>query len=206
MELIMNTFINTLRISFASLLLVSLAACGGNGPSESQAKAAIQDRLGDCKYFAIEHFTKVNGIPIDDNDYQVEVKYTVSLTPDDTLKSSLRDFTKMYQQLLVVRTSYNARLAEVQKDPDKDGTQDPQLLSIKAQADQLAHQLNSNGGNRAFIKAIRQECPNLRVNGLFLATYFNPNVSLDQLADGTSAEFTETISMMKTDNGWQELR
>jgi len=75
------------RLALCASMILALTACS-HGPSESDAKQAIQARLGDCKYFSIDSFDKTNGIPVDDNDYQVEVKYTIKMLPVDENKAA----------------------------------------------------------------------------------------------------------------------
>jgi hypothetical protein len=88
-SIVMNKLIKSLRIAAATLLLIALAACGNSTPSQSDAKAAIQARLGDCDDIKITDITKLNGIPVDENDYNVEVKYTIEFTPYGHLKRAL---------------------------------------------------------------------------------------------------------------------
>lgn len=219
----MNTFIKAIRVTLALLMLAALTACGHSAPTESDAKTAIEARLGDCEYFKVTDFTKVNGRELDDTDYRVEIKYMVEIAPGK-YSDKLRDFKQAFDQIKDIRVQYGARMdelntAHVQK--VNDGTQetaaeadafsnisntDPVLLKLKAQATAITDQLkaDNNNGLTSFEQGIRRDCPNLRVRNGFLATFLNPRTDLDALADGQQAQFTENMWMVKTDNGWQE--
>ncbi|WP_254218120.1 hypothetical protein [Burkholderia multivorans] len=67
-------------------LHTALSACS-SGPSESDAKAAVQASLGGCEFLSIAHFEKVNGTPQGDDHYLVDVKYTVSMKPTPDIKA-----------------------------------------------------------------------------------------------------------------------
>lgn len=209
-------------------MIAILAACSHSAPSESDAKAVIKQRLADCKYFTIDSFDKTNGTPIDDNDYNVDVKYTVSLKPGGDLSDRLKENAKLFQQYQLIKADYSARKDELTKafnatmtahngDPSFNDAAanddyrrsletDPQLVKDLNDVKDIAAKIGPVGGSVMFQRAIAQECPNLHVSNGFLLTFFAPNVTLDQMADGMSAEFTEAIPMMRTDNGWQATR
>lgn len=77
------------RLSATTLTIVTVAALSAcsSGPSDSDAKAAIQVSLGGCEYLSIGHFEKVNGTPQGDGHYLVDVKYTVSMKPTPDIKA-----------------------------------------------------------------------------------------------------------------------
>ncbi|CAB3800590.1 hypothetical protein [Pararobbsia alpina] len=217
------------KIVLCISMAAALAACGHSAPSESNAKSVIQQRLADCKYFTIDSFDKTNGTPIDDNDYNVDVKYTVSLKPGSDMSDRLKEDAKLFQQYQLIKADYRARLAALQKEHDgivaardgKDPTYsptaedarfdqvkntDPELGKDMSDVKDIAAKIGPVSGSGLFQKAIAQECPNLHVSNGFKLTFFGPNVALEQMADGMSAEFTETIPMVRTDNGWQATR
>lgn len=210
----MKTFTKTIRIAFASAILVTLSACGHSAPSESDAKAAIEAQLGDCEYFKVTDFTKINGRQLDDTDYKVQVKYTVEVDPGK-YSDKLRDFQKAFDQMKNLRTQYGERMnalnaayhgQQASGDVPSDITNnDPELIKLKVQSLDIANQIKSdnNNGMSTFVTAIRQECPNMRVAPSFMATFFNADTDLNQLADGEKAEFNDEFWMVKTDNGWQ---
>ena len=216
------------RLVLVTFMAAALTACGHSAPSESDAKAAVEARLGDCKYFKISSFQKTNGIPIDNTDYRVEVKYTVSLMPSSDMSDRLKEDVKLFQQYQLIKADYSARKDELTKafnttmaahngdsgfddaaanDQYRESLQmDPQLVKDMNDVKDIAAKIGPESGSGIFQKAIAQECPNLRVSNGFMLAFFGPNVTLDQMADGMSAGFTETIPMEKTDNGWQATR
>ncbi|MDR7006643.1 hypothetical protein [Paraburkholderia strydomiana] len=72
--------------SIALVTAVTLSACS-SGPSESEAKAAVQTSFGDCEYLSIGSFEKVNGTPQGHNHYLVDVKYTIRTKPTPDIKA-----------------------------------------------------------------------------------------------------------------------
>lgn len=217
------------RFALYACTATILAACGHSAPSESDAKAVITQRLADCKYFTLDSFDKTNGTPIDENDYSVDVKYTMSLKPGSDMSDRLKENVKLFQQYQLIKADYSARLAALQKEHDdimaaRDGKDptfdavgednrfdqlkaaDPQLVKDMSNVKDIAAKIGPVSGSAMFQKAIAQECPNLRVSNGFMLTFFGPKITLDQMADGMSAEFTETIPMVRTDNGWQAAR
>ncbi|KAE8760840.1 hypothetical protein FSO04_06335 [Paraburkholderia madseniana] len=216
------------RLGLCVAMTVVLAACSHSAPSESDAKAVIKQRLADCKYFTIDSFDKTNGTPIDENDYNVDVKYTVSLKPGSDMSDRLKEDAKLFQQYQLIKADYSARKDELTKtfnttmaahngDPSFNDAAandqyrqslqtDPQLVKDMNDVKDIAAKIGPVSGSGLFQKAIVQECPNLHVSNGFMLTFFGPKITLDQMADGMSAEFTETIPMMRTDNGWQATR
>lgn len=220
--------LSLVRFTLYACISLSLAACGHGIPSESDVKAVITQRLADCQYFMLDRFDKTNGIPIDDNDYNVDVKYTVSLKPSGDLSDRLKEDAKLFQQYQLIKADYSARKDELTKtfnatmvahngDPSFNDAAanddyrrsletDPQLVKDMSDIKDIAAKIGPVSGSGLFQKAIAQGCPNLRVSNGFMLTFFGPKITLDQMADGMSAEFTETIPMVRTDNGWQAAR
>lgn len=216
------------RMALYTCIAAGLAACGHSTPSDSDAKSVIKQRLAGCKYFTIDSFDKTNGTPIDENDYNVDVKYTVSLKPGSDMSDRLKEDTKLFQQYQLIKADYSARKDELTKtfnatmaahngDPSFNDAAasdqyrqslqtDPQLVKDMNDVRDIAPKIGPVSGSGLFQKAIAQECPNLHVSNGFMLTFFGPKITLDQMTDGMSAEFTESIPMMRTDNGWQETR
>lgn len=127
----------SIRRAFCVCLTAALTACGHSAPSESDAKTAVQARIGDCDYLHVSDFTKVNGIRIDENTYQVEVKYTLSLTPTSEMKqratalnadrAKLADLKQVYEAAKVgYKTDEDTWVQAHQHDPDTSiATHDP---------------------------------------------------------------------------------
>lgn len=89
------------KLALCASMIALLAACS-HQPSESDAKAVIKQRLGDCKYFSLDSFEKTNGISVDENDYRVEVKYAVKMS----LSSKYTDRLKTHLDAIVASKKY----------------------------------------------------------------------------------------------------
>jgi hypothetical protein len=208
------------KLTLATLLAASLAACH-SAPSESDAKAAVQEQIGDCAYFKVTDFERVNGRQLDDDEYLVQVKYTVELEPGQ-YAAKLRAFQKAFDQVKGLRIQYGQRMDELnaahiqqvnatqqtaeQEDAFRNiGNTDPVLVKLTQESRDIAAQLKSddNNGTTSLVQAVRQECPTAARNSGLMSTFFNSAANLNQLADGAKAEFTQSIWMVKTDNGWQ---
>ncbi|ACA93587.1 lipoprotein, putative [Burkholderia orbicola MC0-3] len=79
----------------------------------------------------------------------------------------------------------------------------PEVMPLLLGGDQLL-----NGGprtaNAATERAMRQICPN--VNSSLLDNFFKGSEAVEQYAYSVEENFTGKLSMVKTDNGWQEDR
>ena len=201
---------------------VALSACS-SGPSESDAKAAIQTPLGGCEYLSVDHFEKVNGTPQGDNHYLVDVKYTIKMKPTPDIKAYAgekyaQEVDNLKQQVAHAHDVENAwKTAEqawIQANPGQDASayevahQDgwadyQKVMPLLLGGDQLV-----NGAPRtakaAMERAMRQTCPN--ANSSLLDNLFNGNEAVEQYSDSIEANFTGKLSMVKTDNGWREDR
>ncbi|MGU7776300.1 hypothetical protein ACV229_39875 [Burkholderia sp. MR1-5-21] len=99
------------RVALYACIAATLTACGHSAPSESDAKTALQARIGDCDYLHVSDFTKVNGISIDENTYKVEVKYTLTLTPTSDMKERAKVLNADRAKLSDVKQTYDAARA-----------------------------------------------------------------------------------------------
>jgi hypothetical protein len=214
-----------IRLSATSLVLVTaavLSACS-SGPSESDAKAAVQTSLGNCEYLSIDHFEKVNGTPQVDGHYLVDVKYTVTMKPTPDIKAYAsekyaKEVDNLKQQLAHARDVENAWKADEQAWLQANPGQTSSAYEVAHQDGWAAYQKVMPlllGGNQlvnnaprtakaAMERAMRQSCPN--VNATLLDNFFNGNEAVEQYADGIEETFTGKVAMTKTDNGWQEDR
>lgn len=213
------------RLPVKSLMLataVALSACS-NGPSESDAKAALQTSLGGCEYLSIDHFEKVNGTPQGDDHYLVDVKYTVSMKPTPDIKAYAsekyaKEVDNLKQQLAHAHDVENAWKADeqtwIRANPGSDssayevahqeGWADYQkVMPLLLGGDQLLNNAPRTA-KAAMERAMRQTCPN--VNPSLLDRFFNGNEPVEQYADEIEESFTGKVAMTKTDNGWQEDR
>ncbi|CAM8819540.1 Lipoprotein [Burkholderia pseudomallei] len=213
------------RFSATAFLIVTVAALSAcsNGPSESDAKAAIQASLGGCDYLSIDHFEKVNGTPQGNDHYLVDVKYTVSMKPTPDIKAYAsekyaQEVDNLKQKLAHAHEVENAWKAGeqvwIQANPSQDASayevahQDgwaeyQNVMPLLLGGDQLVTNA-SRTAKAAMERAMRQSCPNISAS--LLDNFFNGNEPVEQYADGIEESFTGKLSMVKTDNGWQEDR
>lgn len=107
-----------IRRGFCVCLAAALTACGHSAPSESDAQTAVQARIGDCDYLHVSDFTKVNGIRTDENTYQVEVKYTLTLTPTSDMKQRATALNADRAKLADLKQAYEAAKSSYKADED----------------------------------------------------------------------------------------
>ncbi|NTZ82558.1 hypothetical protein FCJ61_05965 [Burkholderia metallica] len=217
---------NTCNTAIARLVLCTittaiLSACGHSAPSESDAKQAVANALGDCKYFELKDFTKVNGIPGDSGrDYRVEVRYTVRMSPDGDVKDQVKQWSALYDKYQSMKADaeqksndyYSQKQAYAdanQNDPSAGQTFEAQhedlykpMIDEKIAVGNLANQLNLNSPGSFFRSRIVQACPNVSLP--LLSNFFRGKPA--DLADDVDVAFTQTLDMIRTDNGWQAAR
>lgn len=209
------------KLALCAPMIALLAACS-HQPSESDAKAVIKQRLGDCKYFSLDKFSKTNGIPVDQNNYKVEVKYTLMLSAEDSgVKDQLKDLAKLAHQYADVKADFdksnhdsavisNEYIAAHPDDHDASihfNEVDPGIKKREAeilQMQELEGRINQNTSGRVFRQKIISECPGVGAD--MYGPFFSNQNSIDALADESKLEFTETLPMSRTDAGWQEAR
>jgi hypothetical protein len=162
------------KIALCLSMAAALAACGHSAPSESDAKAAIKDRLGDCEYFKVTDFEKVNGRQLDDTDCRVDVKYTAAVDPAK-YSDKLRDFQNAFYQIKDLRDQYGKRMDELNavyhNQVDQNGNHvtigdipsdvsnnDPELVRLKAESLDIANRIkkDNNDGMTSFVNAIHR--------------------------------------------------
>lgn len=200
----------------------ALSACS-NGPSGSDARAAVQASLGGCEYLSIDHFEKVNGTPQGDGHYLVDVKYTVSMKPTPDIKAYAgekyaQEVDNLKKQLAHAHDVENAwktgeqawlqanpgQSASVYEGAHQDGWAEYQkVMPLLLGGDQLVNNAPRTA-KAAMERAMRQSCPS--VSPSLLDSFFNGNEAVEQYADGIEETFTGRIAMTRTDNGWQEDR
>ncbi|UQV45290.1 hypothetical protein KIV45_27070 [Janthinobacterium lividum] len=215
----MNKMINS---TITSMLLLCLGGCS-NGPSESDAKAIIQKSIGNCEYFSIDHFERVNGTPQGAGHYQVDIKYSVKMKPTPDIRAYAsekyaEEIGRLKQELSYAHEVDNAWKSDqqvwLQANPGsttsayevahEDGWAKyqkvmPLLLS--------ENELMTNAprtAKAAMARAMRQTCP--YVDSTLLNNFFNGNDLVEQYANEIKKTFTGKVFMVKTDNGWQEGR
>lgn len=219
---------NNCTTGFARLVLCAvttaiLSACGQSAPSESAAKQAVASALGDCQYLELSSFSKVNGTPLSDGHYLVDVKYTVSMKPTPDIKAYAsekyaEEVDNLKKQLAHAHEVENAWKADqqawMQANPGQDAAayevahQDgwanyQKVMPLLLSGDQLVNNAPRTA-KAAMERAMRQSCPN--VDPSLLDHFFNGNEAVEQYADSIEETFTAKIPMTKTDNGWQATR
>ncbi|AOX99676.1 hypothetical protein [Jeongeupia sp. USM3] len=201
---------------------ISLTACS-SGPSDSDAKQAIASTLADCQYLSVSKFEKVNGIAQGERNYQVDVKYTIDLTPTPDIKRFASETYPAYFQALKTKVTH-AKEVRSAWDTDQDAW-------VKANPGSLAsdfevaypdrwkayqavigdvltgdQQLESAPINAKHQMAANlvQACPGL--NAALVRELFSGVEPVERYAEDVGIAFTGTIPMVKTDNGWQAAR
>ncbi|SAL08082.1 hypothetical protein AWB81_08576 [Caballeronia arationis] len=204
------------RLALCVSLIASLAACS-HSPSEGDANAAIKTRLGDCKYFSIGSFDKVNGIPVDDNDYRMEVRYSITMDLDSRYHDRLKQHMKNVEGFTAMNADFDARLekfntemlayneAHADDGSPRYETTHPSPMNDLTTPEQRAMQADAQSDIKSvLVQSISQECPAL--DRRLLTNFFDAQTPMKNYADDVTYNFTETLAMMKTDNGWQEAR
>ena len=208
------------KIVIAAGITFSLAACHSDNPSESEAKAVVQQEFTDCKYIKMSNFDKINGIPQDDGSYRVDVKYTLKLAePDGDLEDRIKEQGKISDQIAQIQSDFadsmkksqaahaefmtqhqdNQMQGEEQWNNGGDSGQEGRKADIK-QIQDLQQELFSNNALAVYNGRIRQACPNLRPSTLM--NFFSSKLSINDIEDGAKMDFTGQIAMINSDNGW----
>jgi hypothetical protein len=192
------------RAMLGASLTALLCACS-NGPSEGDAKSVIKERLADCQYLSLNRFEKTNGIPGDDeSNYRVEVQYTVTLEPTSDQKESLGHWINDAQQIQKLNASY---MQELKGDAEAHDfqNQEQQRMAYGEARSKLQDDMKQYLSVPSFFDKVANDCPN--VDSKFIHSLYDPKGKLsDYTDDGVTDTFTETIAMVKTDNGWQAAR
>lgn len=213
------------KILVLACALAFVTACH-DSPSTSDAKAVITGRLnGGCSRLAIDDFTRVNGVATGDRDYDVAVTYTLVIKPPQGDDISEADYKSQWQAL-------DQKLQQVLHDQDqlapqvRDASQradnpagtpaDQQLkAALVAKYDAFTTQIQDLKQQESTLHSrptqdISRDCPN--INSDILATIAhgvddfrqkNPD-AINAYLSGFSVSGSDTIHLMKTDNGWKE--
>ena len=209
------------RFALCAATAAILSACGQNTPSESDAKQVVASSLGDCRYFELRDFQKVNGIPGDSgNDYHVDVKYTIRLSPDSDVKAYARQWQEQYEKYQSLNADadqkakqyYDNKQAYAAANPndlDAGRTFEQQhqdeyqaMSNAKIEVGNAAAALNNTAPSLVFRRAIVQACPTIDLR--LLTNFFNGKGA--DYSNDVDVEFTQTLDMVKPDNGWQAAR
>ncbi|WP_144160657.1 hypothetical protein [Paraburkholderia sp. BCC1885] len=199
------------HFALASVLAILLSACGNSTPSESNAKAVIQSQLDGCPYLSLEDFKRTNGIPGDDpNSYRVDVAYTLRFKPSDDERDSMKQWgTLMKQQAALNQQEeqdLNAASAKYTSGTDESAAAIKEVEDkYKDRQDDLKQQLSQTLDARSFLNSLPDKCSNLPRS--FWMNFFASDQDIkDMVRGGVEKSYTDTISMARTDNGWQAAR
>jgi hypothetical protein len=204
-------YTNIARLALCVSMLTILAACGHSAPSESDARAVIQSQLDGCPYLSLADFKKTNGIPGDDSSsYRVDVAYTLKFKPSDDEQDSMKQWAKLMKQQTALNQEEQQDLnAASAKYPS--GT-DESLAAMKEvedkyrdRLDDLKQQLSQTLDARSFLNSLPEKCPNLP-RSFWMNFFASDQDYKDMVRGGVEKSYTGTISMIKTDNGWQAAR
>jgi hypothetical protein len=207
-------------VCYVCLIDRRAGACS-HSPSDGEAKDAVKARYAGCSYLSLKSFDKTNGIPIDDNDYRVDVKYTLRMSPDGDMKDYAKAYAEQAEKYQAMKTDADKKrdvyLAEKRayveanaaNDVDADRTFESQhkaeyeeYTNAELEVGNLGGRLTFNTPAQFFQQRIMQSCPNVRF--AILPNFFKGKV--EDLTDDVDVDFTETLAMIKTDNGWQVAR
>lgn len=215
---------NIVKYLIVIATVASISACS-KGPSESDAKQVVLNMLGDCSHLSLERFEKTNGIAIGERGYKVDITYSVKVM-------ALPESKKMVEEILAQLAEIDVRLEKAKaartRVYDEDKAIDAKM--DKAQKDgnhALANALydesrkvsseinlaidlvNSIEKERGGVlkgvveplsNKFAKECPN--VNAFLYANLYQ-DADAAQYAKDFTKEFSGTIPMIKTDNGWK---
>jgi hypothetical protein len=193
------------RLTLCSSIVVALAACGHSTPSESDARQAVKAGLGDCKYVSMSDFDKVNGQQGDDeNHYEVQIKYKLTLEADGDQRDKLEShLDNLKERNDLIKQEEQIRVSFMNQGRGSDAYNDPTWKDLDQKQKTLYQQLTTTYGPGTFVQEFRQACPSFP--GSVLSDLVNKTD--DAAFDGkNTVDYSGTISMVKTDDGWQLAR
>jgi hypothetical protein len=193
------------RLVLCASIISTLNACGHSTPGESDAKQAVQAELGDCKYVEMSDFEKVNGQQGDDaNRYEVQVKYRLTLNADSDQKDKLETHLNgLKQRNDLIKQEEAIRVSFMNQGRGSDAYNDPTWKDLDQRQQALYQQLTTTYGPAAFFQEVRQTCPDLPASVLTQLMSKTDGAAFD---GKNSLDFSGTMSMTRTDNGWEEAR
>ncbi|WP_334054372.1 hypothetical protein [Burkholderia cepacia] len=213
--------IGIVRSVLCATTVTILSACGQSAPSESDAKQVVASALGDCRYFELRDFQKVNGLPGDSgNDYRVDVKYTIRLSPNSDIKAYARQWKEQYDKYQSLNAdaeqkakqyydNQQAYIAANPNDLDARRTFEQQhqdeyqaMSNAKIEVGNAAAALNNTAPGLVFRRTIVQACPSIDLR--LLTNFFNGKET--DYSNDVDVEFAQTLDMIRTDNGWRAAR
>lgn len=212
---------NVGQLALCASLIASLVACS-HSPSEGDAKEAVEAHYAGCAYFLVTKLDTMTSIPTDNNHYRVDVKYTIRMFPDGAMKDFAEQYNDDYHRYRLLRAEADRKMdtylnnkqtyidANKATDINADQTfesqheaQHREVTDAQIEVSNLGKRLSFDTPTRFFRLRIESACPT--VNLAILPSFLSGKAA-SEFEDHVDAEFTETLAMMKTDNGWQEGR
>lgn len=215
------------------LTALALTACS-SGPSTSDAKDAVTLQIGGgCNRLAITDFEKVNGVAQGDSGYQLSVTYKLEVKPPTGDELTQDQYTAKLQELQDKEKQTTQAKADLEKSlaaflaannvPGEGALYDlpvyaPLIPQYKALTDQYLQQYPELTTLQAEEQKLRSQpsetfwadCRGIRqdVAGLIghnADPYYNKEEpGKDAYLNGFTVDVSETLNMIKTDNGWKE--
>ncbi|BAK77600.1 putative lipoprotein [Pseudogulbenkiania sp. NH8B] len=198
---------------------IMLTGCNSDAPSAREAQKAIESRFP-CEHISIRDFERVNGIPQNDGSYLVQVKYTVRVSPTDEIKAYAKDgyakelaeaqekvaqaqaFKKEYDSKKDSWSAANPGKSDYdfwREFPDSYKAYDDYVHSPQSQGDEYLARLPS-GAKAVMEQKMMQTCPSMPQR--IMDQLYQRQDPVEQYAGDVDAPFQDTLSMIKTDNGW----
>ncbi|RDU98281.1 hypothetical protein [Trinickia dinghuensis] len=193
------------RLTLCSSIIIALAACGHSTPSESDAKQAVKASLGDCKYVSMSDFEKVNGQQGDDeNHYEVQIKYKLTLEADSDQRDKLEThLDRMKERNKLIKEEEQIRVSFMNQGRGSDANNDATWKDLDQKQQTLYRQLTTTYGPATFVQELGHACPNFSSSVLGDLVSKTDDVAFD---GKNTVDYSGTIAMVKTDNGWQADR
>ena len=191
------------QFTFLVTTVFALSGCS-NAPSDSDTKAAIVSGLGieNCKNFKIENFQKVNGIAGNDKRYyRVDVKYALNLLPLPNADVVFKELeAKHHNEELELQKATENATATLEK---FSGTpSDKSLLGM--QLDNENQKIKYNINNRSTLDAVyiyERYSAGCSKESAYMVGFISSSKK-DDLAKGFLREISDSLILIKTDNGW----
>lgn len=126
----------------------------------------------------------------------------MKLEPTDDQKESLKHWIDDVQQSHKLNDEYMQSLRD-DNEAHKDSSQD--IIDYNAKRSDLQSDMTHYLSISSFFNKVANDCPS--VSNQFVHSFYDAKGKLtDYTDDGITGAFTETLTMVKTDNGWQEAR
>lgn len=187
--------------------VITLTGCGSSSPSDSDAKKAVEQMIGGCKFLTLENFEKVNGIAGPQGSHIVQLKYSVKVK---ALPDSAKIYSDSSQKLAEIDTrlkkAEEERNANFEKREKSTGYVDTKFIfetlnpsiqlatNIKKEKEEFLAQ-----ATKPLSDKFKSECSNVN---LALYSDLFPSNDLSLYAKEFTKEFNGKMIMVKTDNGW----